>query len=110
MAESDLMNMALCAFESSDFGGTITYAGKIYPCSVGSLGVGSRFVAGGFSPNMEATVVVRKGVLDVAFKTGERIGVTDGNGTTRALKIANEGVRDCIFAWELTCDSVNQNA
>jgi|GEM_PF-4358981 len=110
MGESDLMEIALMAFESSDFGGRCILQKQDVPCSPGSIGVGSRFVAGGFSPNAEQTVVIRKSVFTGIPKTGQPITVTDGNGTSRALKVANEGVRDCIFAWELTVDDSNQNA
>ena len=110
MAEYDLMETALLQFEASDFGGTATLGGATVPCSPGSMGIGSRLLEGGFSPNAEATVVIRKSQYATKPKVGMAITVTDGNGTAQRLKITDDGVRDCVFAWELTCDNVVQGA
>lgn len=111
MAESDLLEYALLAFEASDFGATFTTTNaQPLPCSFGTLGHNNRLTAGGFSPNDEATIVVRKTVTGIQFRTGQSITVTDSAGSVRTLKIASEGIRDCIYAWELTLDSINQRA
>jgi hypothetical protein len=110
--ESDMLCDGLMEREDSDFGATFTYGAlKGLPCSLGTIGYGGRLVAGGISPNAEATIVIRKSVLPGDnLKVGNSIVVTKGDGKAKNLKIAKEGIRDCIFAWELTLDDQNQNA
>lgn len=110
--ESDYMEQALMAQESTDFGGMIKDGKSSYPCSMGTTGMAARLVAGGFSPNAEVLVTVRKSAMAgvPAYKTGRPLQLTSRDGTTRNLKIAQEGIRDCIYAWELTLDDANQNA
>ncbi len=110
-AESDMLEVALMAREDSDFGGTLTYGADDYPCSIGTTGFGARLVAGGFSPNAEITITLRKSVFDPdGLDAGQPLTVKDANGLARSLKIATEGVKDCVYAWELTCNDLNQNA
>lgn len=108
--ESQYMEAGLLAFESSDFGATFTAYGVTGPCSFGTKGYGGRFVGAGISPGSEAIVVIRKAVLGKLMKIGDRFQITDGNGTVHQFKIATDGIRDCIFAWELTLNDPNQNA
>lgn len=99
-------------FEASGFGASFTYGKTSGPCSLGTIGFGGRLVAGGISPNAEATIVIRKSVLPGDnLKVGQPFVATkNGDGKTKNLKIAQEGIRDCIFAWELTLVDQNQNA
>lgn len=110
--ESQMLEYGLLQREASDYGATVNYAGVVYPCSLGTIGFGARLVAGGFSPHAETTVVIRKSILpaNTVFATGQTFAVTDGNGDLRNLKIASEGIRDLIYAFELTCDDPSQNA
>lgn len=104
--------MGLQAREESDFGGTFKWGADTYPCSFSVIGFGGRFVNGGLSPNAEVTLTIRQEILPatVVFAVGKTFTATDKKGITRGLKIASEGIRDCIYAWELTCDSPNQKA
>ena len=109
--QAQYMEAGLLAFESTDFGATFkTTAGVTGPCSYGTKGYGGRFTGAGISPGSEAIVVIRKAVLKGPLKIGDLFQITDGSGTVHKFKIATEGIRDCIFAWELTLNDPNQNA
>lgn len=110
--ESYMLETALAQAETSDFGAILNYGGVDYPCCPGSLGYGGRFVSGGISPNAELIITLRKSLFPVlpTFKTGQPATVTWNNGLSKAVKIASEGVRDCIYAYELTCNDLNEGA
>ena len=110
--EAAFLEYMLLTQEASDFGATLTYNAATYPCSIGDAGVNARFVQGGFSPNVEIMVVIRKSVLPAGtvLKVGTLLAIQDAFGTVRNMKIAADGVRDLVFAWQLNCSDVNQNA
>lgn len=108
--ESDMMEYSLLTFEASDFGATFVYGTTTGPCSLGTIGFGGRLVSSGISANAETTVVIRKSLMPGAeLESGQPITVADKTGKARALKIATEGIKDAIYAWEITCDDANQN-
>lgn len=105
------MEAGLVQREGSDYGGSFRYGTNDYPCSMGTTGFGARLVSGGFSPHSEVTITVRKSVIpDAQFKSSQPMTVTDKQNQSRRLMIAEEGIRDCIYAWELTLKDPNTNA
>ena len=104
-AESSLIETGLWVRESSDFGGTLTYGGVGYPCSVGPTQVGLTNVIGGGAMTKNVIVTVRKtSCPGVTFTGGRTCTLLDKKGTSRSLKIAPgaEGVDDLVYAWQLT--------
>jgi hypothetical protein len=110
MLEDAAMEYGLQARECSAFGATLTYASKQYPCSTGTIGFGGRFVGTGFAPGSDCIITLRKSVLDADFKVGQSMSVELRNGDSREFKIVSDGIRDCVYAWELTLNDPNQNA
>jgi len=109
-AEYHLLKTGLIAREQSYFGATLAWSNKTAPCSMGTTGFGGRLTTGGISPGTEVKVTVRKEVLNCELKVGKAFKLTDSQGVQLALKIARDGIRDCIFAWEIDFVDENQNA
>jgi len=115
MFENDLGEEALQEMEQSDItGARVSYAGGDYPCTMVVEGMGSIFIPGGQSPKAETTIYIRKAVLpdDVEFRPGHNLDATrNSTGGNKALTIAQDlGIRDLVFAYELTCVDRNENA
>lgn len=107
----ELLELGLVTREQSSFGGTLSFGNnQSAPCSMGTAGFGGRLTAGGISPGTEVLVTVRKEVLKCDLKVGQFFSLTDAFKNTRDLKIARDGIRDCIFAWEINFVDRNQNA
>lgn len=110
--EADFLEMSLIQQEDTDFGGTIKIGQVEFPCSLGTLGFSARLVPGGISSGVDTILTVRKSVVPSSLVITPNMPLTakDKCGIERKLKIASGGVRDCLYAWELTCDDQNQNA
>jgi hypothetical protein len=78
-----------------------------YPCTQIITGFGGLFVLGGQSPRVDTMIFIRKSALPdgTAFGIGDDLTVTrNSTGEKRDLKIKPDlGMRDLVFAWELTC-------
>src|SRR5690242_16840120 len=106
-----MLEQAALIREAGDFGGTATYAGADYPCSIGPMTSEARLTPGGFSPGRQTTIVIRKSVLAGAtLKPGQSVIITDKRSVVRAAKIAPDGINDLVCLWQLTCEHPAQNA
>ena len=99
-----LIENAATARELSDFGGTATYNGEDYPCSIGAITTGADLTSGGFSLSTTMVIVIRKSQFasDPVFKSNQTIIVKDKRNVSRTLKIAEDGIADLIYLWQLT--------
>lgn len=111
--ELKMLETGLWVREQSDFGGTFTYAGSGYPCSLGATQLGVTNTIGGGQLAKSVMVTIRKSVCPgVTFVGGRGCSLADKSGTTRTLKIAPgaEGVEDLVYAWQITCHDQAQGA
>ncbi len=113
--ESEMGMDALLELESMDLtGGTLNYGGAEFACCAPVLGTADMLGVGGFSKVTELQIFVRKAVLPekLEFHSGDPIFFQrKATGERRELKISQHmGVRDFVFAWELTAQDVNEGA
>lgn len=110
--EADMIEDTLLEREESDWGGTFTYAGGDYPCSIGPLRSQAALVSGGFGLQKSRVIVLRKSALPdgTVFHAGQFATVTDKSDNEYELKIAPEGINDGIYFWELTMNDRTQSS
>jgi hypothetical protein len=104
MFESDNIEIALAEQEISDFGATLIFEGKSYPCSSGPEMLGDILGEGGFGQKRERHVVVRKSQLPAGkvFRASQFFQVIFSDGIVHKLKIKEGGISDLVYAWDLT--------
>lgn len=109
---ADQLEEALIEREDSDFGGTLSYGGADYPCSIGPMRNQAQLDKGGFAIQKTQVVVVRKSILvgAAAFHSGQFVTVKDKLENSNSLKIAPEGVNDGVWFWELTLNDRAQTS
>lgn len=123
MYEYDLGTAALFDLEDNDItAATVTYNGNDYPCSATVLNVDEtmRAIGVGLTPTALVQIYIRKAVLPdgVNFnqhgatgKVGHFLSLTRKfNGDQFDLKIADNGRRDLVIGYELTCVDQNEGA
>lgn len=111
--ETVILETTMRTRERGDFGGVIRFAGGDIPCSIGALMDSSRLTTGGFSPDKDMLIVIRKSAFPDAppsspFQTGHGIELRQNAGTQYSLQV--QSVQDGIAFWQLTCSDRNQGA
>ena len=88
-------------------GGTVTYAGGDFPCTVGTFRVQELLTEGGPTPTLIGDVQVATADIGAAvFKSGQKITVTPKLGAARSCKIVEVVPEGALI--HLTVSDVNQ--
>jgi hypothetical protein len=99
------------AMVASDLqGGSASYAGADYPCTVGTFDIQQTLTPGGFTPMLLGDIQVAASDLPPAteFKAGQAVTVTPTTGPARSCKV--HSVKSLGAILSVTLRDINQGA